>query len=217
MVLMAFQPIMIDLSEQKIVIVGGGRVSERRVRILLNSGGLIIIISPEITEGLHSLWKEGKIIWKQKRFEPEDLQDAFVVLAATNNSSVNQWVIELAPPHALVNNVSDFESGNIQFPAHCKRGRLSISISTNGSSPMLSKKIRKEFEKTFPETYGEYVDFLYDCRKLIQQISFNKEEQQKLLKKLLGEEFLQTENQKQILSWLEELSRGGGERDKHKW
>ena len=213
---MAFQPIMLDLSKQKIVIIGGGRVAERRVYTLLESGGIITMVSPSITEGIHLLWEEGKILWKQKEFEPNDLKGAFVILAATDNHKVNQWVVDSAPPFALVNNVSNVESGNIQIPAHFNRGRLSIGISTDGASPMLSAKIRGELEGKFPEDYGEYLDFLYECRKLILQLPFKKNKQRKLLKELLDEEFLQKDRQKQVRSKLEELSRGGDDFDELK-
>ncbi|ASN06792.1 NAD(P)-binding protein [Virgibacillus necropolis] len=196
---MTLTPLMIDLGGKKVVIVGGGRVAERRVQNLLESGALLTVISPEIEEKIHSLWEKGLLNWRQKYFEAEDLDNAFLIIVATNNSVVNQSVVQATPPNSLLSVASDANQGNVQFPAHFKQGKLSVSISTNGASPLLSAKIKKHLHTIYDENYGDYVDFLYESRQLIKHSALAKKEQKLLLKDLLREDFLNKDKQRKKL------------------
>ena len=141
----------------------------------------------------------------KKHFEPNDISDAFLVIIATNNPQVNELVLQYAQKNTLINDATNASNGNVHFPTIMKRGRLTISVATNGASPMLTKKIKQQLEATFPKNYGEYVDFLYECRELLKNSPLPKEEQQKLLKQLLDDDFHSKTNQQQFLSWLKNL------------
>ena len=200
-----FIPLMFDLNNKNIVIIGGGHVAERRIRLLLESGGKITVTSPKITQEIRNYWEQGKVNWLKKYFEPNDISNAFLVIIATNNPQVNELVLQYAQKNTLINDATNASNGNVHFPTIMKRGRLTISVATNGASPMLTKKIKQQLEATFPKNYGEYVDFLYECRELLKNSPLPKEEQQKLLKQLLDDDFHSKTNQQQFLSWLKNL------------
>ncbi|UOQ44363.1 NAD(P)-binding protein [Halobacillus salinarum] len=199
---MGILPLMVDLSNQRVVVVGGGQVAERRVLNLAEWGVTPEVISPALTSGLDALWKEQSITWKQKTFDPSDLQGAFFIVAATNQPAVNQQIIDSAPKDSLINDAEKAERGNVYIPASIKRGRLSISISTNGASPLLAGQLKKQMEQDFDEEYGNYIEFLYEARKLIKHSMLSKEKQQSLLKELLAEQFLLEEKQMKMIDWL---------------
>lgn len=180
-----FTPFMLDLNKKNVIIIGGGKVAERRIFILLETGANLTVISPEVTENIQMLSERGRLQWKKKAFEEDDILNAFLVVIATNNPKVNNLVHVIAPEHMLMNDATDAKRGNIHFPTTIKRGRLTISIATNGASPMLTKKIKQELESYFPEKFSEYVDFLYECRELLKKTPLSKEEQHAILKKLL--------------------------------
>ncbi|MGP4107590.1 NAD(P)-binding protein [Virgibacillus sp. L01] len=202
---MAITPLMVDLEGKKVVIVGGGKVACRRVDTLKESGASITIISPEIEAGIHSLWDAARVNWQQKEFEPDDLEGAFLVIVATNNPAVNQAVVKSSPPNSLLNVTSDASQGNIHFPSNIKRGELSVSISTNGASPLLSAKIKQQLETIFDDRYIDYVDFLYESRQLIKHTTLTKTERRSLLKELLSDDFLDGKKQQQTIDWLRSL------------
>ncbi|MEN1970429.1 NAD(P)-binding protein [Lentibacillus sp. N15] len=204
---MAVTPFMIDLANKRVVIVGGGRVAVRRIRYLLASGACMTVISPELSKEVRSLWKSGIFYWKQKIVEADDLTGAFLIIVATNDATVNQAVIEAAPKTALINVVTDAEQGDVQFPAHLQQGKLSISIATNGASPMLAGEIKRQLAAMYDQNYREYVDFLDACRKLIKRLLLTKPAQKQLLRELLDERFLNKQKQVFMMEWLKSLER----------
>jgi len=196
---------MINLNGQRVVIVGGGQVAEKRVQTLSGSGANITVISPKISGGIHAFWKRQLVIWKQKEVEVADLQEAFLIIIATNYPDVNTFVQNSSPHGVLVNMAVDAEKGNTSFPSIFRRGRLQISISTSGASPLLAAEIKRDLEATYDENYGEYIDFLYESRQLIKQMKWAKEEQKKLLRDLLSDVYLHKDKQKQMIRWLENV------------
>ncbi|RLL47744.1 NAD(P)-binding protein [Oceanobacillus piezotolerans] len=212
---MTFIPLMINLNEKKVVVIGGGSVAEKRIRHLKESGALITVISPEITEEIRKDWETGKIKWIGKKFETADIQDAFLILIATSNQMVNQSVLKAAPSHVLVNDATDAHSGNVTFPASFRRGRLSISISTDGASPHLSAEIKRRIQTLFDEDYEEYLEFLDKSRRLLKQTSLSNQMRKMLLKEMIDERFLNKDIQSTTLRWFTKMveeRRSNGER-----
>lgn len=192
-------PIMIELEGKKVVVVGGGRIAKRKLGSLLDSGAKLTVISPSVTLELNRWAEEGKIVWKQKCFEPKDAEEAFMMVIATDDSAINSAARRAAPPHCLVNASTEAESGNIHFPAHVKRGKLSIAVSTNGASPMLAKKIKQDLQAQFDESYEQYLDFLFEARQLLKQSRLSRSAKEEYLRGFLAESFLQEEAQQETL------------------
>ena len=140
---MNHMPLMIDLSQKLIVIVGGGKVATKRASTLIEYCDDVHIVSPIISTTLKELL-DNEITWSQKEFEPQDVEHADLVVIATNNNDVNTKVLESVPHYALCNHASKAQVGNVTIPSILKRGKLSISVSTNGASPKLNKKLFQE-------------------------------------------------------------------------
>ena len=196
---------MINLSDKKIVVVGGGNVAHRRLEALKESGAALHIISPEINEELFSLFRQGKISWDKRTFESDDIQDASLVVAATDDPKVNLAVRESAGEKAFINMTGEADLGNVIFPGTYRQGRLVFSVSTEGASPMLVSRILKNFKSEYDTRYERYVDFLYICRKHLKKTTFSKEEKNRWLSHLLSDKYLEAENQEEIIEWLKTL------------
>ena len=195
-------PLMVDLKGKNVVIVGGGRVAERRVDSLLDSEGRLTVISPALTGKLHALSREEKISWRKKEFEPNDVTDAFLIISAVDKAEVNQQVIQAAPADSLLNAATEAEAGNVHFPAHLQRGKLSIAVSTNQASPGLAKKIKQELSTTYDQRYEPYLDFLFQVRELIRQAGISRQEKEQYLHELLSDAYLDETRQQQTLRTL---------------
>lgn len=198
-------PIMIDLEGKNVVVVGGGRIAKRKLDGLLASGAVLTVISPEVTPEINRWSAENKLSWKPKNFEQRDAELAFMLIIATDDPTVNATVRKAAPPNCLVNASAEAETGNVHFPAHFKRGKLSIAVSTNGASPMLAKKIKQEFQSQFDESYEQYLEFLFEARQLIKQTRLSKNKKEEYLRGFLDPSLLQAKAQKEKLRELQLL------------
>jgi len=181
---------MLHLEGKKVVVIGGGKVAERKVCGLLDTGALITVISPEATDELQKLARTGQIFWAKHRFCAEDIKDAFIIFAATNDRLLNQQVKESAAPSQLVLMVDNPCESDFQLPSSFRRGRLSIAVSTGGASPTLARKIRTRLEQEFDPSYEEYLEFLYLKRKWIINEVADTALKRKLLTAIADDEFL---------------------------
>lgn len=160
-------PIHINLEYKTVVIVGGGHVATQKVASLLPAKAHIVIVSPTLHDTLQPLAESGQITWKQKEFEPRDLDDAILIIAATNETAVNEAVQEAAQHWQLINRTDQQSESDFITPAIVRRGPLVLTVSTSGASPALARKIKADLEDQFDEIYEDYVCFLQQARLMI--------------------------------------------------
>lgn len=202
---MAVIPLMINLHGKKVVIVGGGHVAKRRLISLLESEAKLTVISPKVLPEIADLCKKGKVIWKNKEVSLEDLSEAFLIIIATNDKVVNETVRKNAPANCLINASTDAQTGNVHFPSHLKRGKLSIAVSTHGASPMLASKVKNDLSNLYDAHYEQYVDFLFEARTIIKESALSKEEKESYLREFLDEAYHSPVLQQQTLQKLQSL------------
>src|SRR5215470_16983353 len=147
---MSLFPMFVKLEGRRVVVVGGGEIAAGKIGGLQQAGARVVIISPAINSQLSALVQENKIEWRQKQFAGEDLEGAFLVVAATSLPSVNESVYRAADARGLLcNAVDDIQNCHFYYGAVVQRGDLQIAISTNGKSPALAQRLRKELEAQF--------------------------------------------------------------------
>ncbi|WP_307197138.1 precorrin-2 dehydrogenase/sirohydrochlorin ferrochelatase family protein [Neobacillus niacini] len=185
---------MLKLEGKKAVIVGGGKVAERKVTGLLGTGSRITVISPHTTDELKRLAGSGRIEWLEKSFSKEDLDGAFLIFAATNDNEVNQYIKMAASDQQLVTIADDPEGSDFHVPSHIQRGRLSIAVSTGGASPTLARKIREQLENQFDEGFEEYLEFLFSARQRVLKEVKNATRKRKMLSAIASREFLNSQD-----------------------
>jgi precorrin-2 dehydrogenase/sirohydrochlorin ferrochelatase len=182
---------MVHIKDKPIVVVGGGKVATRKLESLLDAEANVTVISPEITGELKAWVDSQKLSWKQKRFEPEDVQEAFMIIAATDHTEVNLNVHKVAKPYQLINIADRPELSNFIVPSTLQRGKLLISVSTSGASPGLSRKIKQELSTMYDETYEEYLDFLNSSRQKVLEEVDQPEKRKYIFNALLDSRFLE--------------------------
>ncbi|HDR8061500.1 NAD(P)-binding protein [Bacillus thuringiensis] len=196
-------PLTVRVNEKRVVVIGGGKVAGFKIIPLLKQGADIVVISPELDANLVKLVEEKKIRWYQREYEKSDIKSAFLVVAASSDSILNEQVAEDAAENQLVNVITNPESGNVHFPAAIHRGLLNIAVSTGGASPKLAKKIRDEIANKYDETYESYLDFLYEVRLKLKDLQLEKRERNILLQEVLKSVYVQNEGKRE--SFLREL------------
>ncbi len=150
-------PIFLKLESVPCLVVGGGSVAARKVRGLLPSGARVTVVSPEASEELSALAREGRIEWRRRAFAPGDLEGFRLVIAATNRPEVNARVYEEALARGvLVNTVDDPQHSSFFVPSVVRRGLLTLAISTSGAVPYLARRLREHLEgRLYPELARE--------------------------------------------------------------
>ncbi|MDD1503101.1 NAD(P)-dependent oxidoreductase [Lysinibacillus sp. CNPSo 3705] len=160
-------PIHINIEYKTVVIVGGGHVATQKIASLLPAKANIVVVSPTLDESLLPLAELGQITWREKEFEARDLDDATLIIAATNDTSVNEAVQEAAQHWQLINRADAQAESDFITPATVRRGPLVLTVSTSGASPALARKIKADLEEQFDEVYDDYVCFLQQARLMI--------------------------------------------------
>lgn len=199
-------PLMFDISDKQVVVIGGGKVAERRVKTLAQYTKHILIISPTLTNVLEELFENSVIKWYKREFRAEDVQTASLIIVATNDSEANKRVLQAKPQHALINYAEDVAVGDIAFPSILQRGKLTLSVSTQGASPGLTAQILQEFRERYDLQYEVYVDFLYECRQRIKQSQLSVSERKQFLKDILSADYLNENKQIEVRTWLDSLT-----------
>ncbi len=156
----------LKLSGRRCLVVGGGDIGLEKVEGLLACGGDVALIAPDAHPELESLAEEGTIEWERRPYAgPDDLEGAFMVIAATDDSEVNIGIYYDAERRAMLANVVDVPPlCNFILPAIVRTGPLAIAISTAGASPALAKRMKREISDLFGEDYARLAVMLNDVR-----------------------------------------------------
>ncbi|MFC7686766.1 NAD(P)-binding protein [Ureibacillus sp. GCM10028918] len=189
-------PVMLNLENKRVLIVGGGEIATKKTNMLLGQNAQIVIISPALTNTLHTYSVNGEIQWLKREFEITDTRDAFLVIAATNDREVNATIRENCFDNQLVNVVDSPDDSNFYNVAYLERGKLKIAISTEGASPLLAKQIKSDLNEFFDESYEDYLNFLLVAREKIKLLVSDEERKYKLLQELLEEKFRNNEEER---------------------
>ena len=204
---MGLYPIFLELEGKAVLVVGGGRVAQRKVLTLMEYGAKISIISNKLTDKLKSLVDGAGILKLGGEFRESHLKGAFLVVAATNDKRLNHRIGELAKKKdILVNAVDQPPDCNFFVPSIIKRGDLQIAISTSGKSPALAKKIRVDLEEQFGEEYASFLVLMGYLRKEILSMGFSQDKNNRIFHEMVDSGILKAiaqdnrEKTKSILS-----------------
>jgi len=163
-----FFPMMVKLEGRKCVVVGAGAVAEEKIAGLLPHLPRITVVSPEATEKIQEQSRAGTLAWKQRRFVAKDVSGALLAIAATDSPAVNAAVFRACTARGvLCNSVDDPPNCDFFYPAVVRRGALQIAISTNGRSPALASRLRRELEEQFGPEWADWIEHIGDMRSQI--------------------------------------------------
>lgn len=158
-------PIYLKLEQRRCLVVGAGTIAAAKIASLLRAGGRVTVVAPEASPELREAAAERRFDWVARGFETADLDGAFLVIAATDQQSVNHRVAEEARArNILCNSVDDPPDCDFFYPSVVRRGDLQIAISTAGKSPALAQRLRAEIDALLEPETGEWLDALGETR-----------------------------------------------------
>lgn len=191
-------PIMVNLENKRVVIIGGGKVATQKTEKLLQQKAKIVVISPEITDKLNTYAVNGEIEWVKRPFKEGDTENAFLVIAATNEHHVNEQVKDGCLDNQLINVVDSPIDSNFFNMAYLDHGMLKIAISTEGASPLLAKQIKQDIMSFLDDSYDDYLLFLQKARQKIKTNVLDEKRKLFLLHELLQDRFRKNEVEREL-------------------
>jgi precorrin-2 dehydrogenase/sirohydrochlorin ferrochelatase len=183
-----YYPAFLNLKGKKVIVIGGGKVAERKTLALLKIGADVTIISPEITKRIDKEKLKGRIKHVSRQYKKGDSKKAFLIIAATDSYKINKKVSQDAP--CLVNVVDSPSLCNFIVPSVIRRGPLTIAISTSGISPALSKSIRRELDRLYTPEFAKYLKLLEKIRGRAMKEIPVKKKRTEFLKSLASEKMI---------------------------
>jgi precorrin-2 dehydrogenase/sirohydrochlorin ferrochelatase len=183
---MRYFPVFLDLKERLCVVVGGGRVAERKIKAILRTGARVKVISPRLTASLARLKKRKRISHLSRTYRRGDLRGGVLVIGATDDRSVNERIFREAA------------AGRIPVPSIVDKKDLLVAISTSGKSPALARRLRQKLGKEIGPEYERLLKLLGKVREKLLPLGLGQQGNQKIFRKLADEDLLPLIRDKKI-------------------
>jgi siroheme synthase-like protein len=179
-----YYPILLNVRGRKCLVVGGGEVALRKAQMLVEHDAKVVVVSPAFCLELNQLAKAGAVRAIQRAYKTEDLNDALLAVAATDDTEINEKVAAEARKKGILINVVDKpDMSAFIVPSYFRHGDIIVAVSTSGRSPALARKIRRELEANLKAEYAQLALIANDVRTELKQrgITVRGEDWQKVL------------------------------------
>lgn len=183
---MAYYPIMVDLTDRQVLVVGGGSVAGRKIKTLLEYGAVVNVASRALSPEIKDYIDSGKIRYLGEEFSLVFLKGMFLVIAATDDMKLNHRISQASEEKGmLINAVDQPADCNFIVPSIVKRGDLVIAASTSGKSPALAKKIRKQLTDYFGEEYEVFLRMMGRIRNEVLESGLDQKENSRIFHQIV--------------------------------
>lgn len=173
---MGYFPFFADIKNKRCVVVGGGNVALRKVEKLLPFEPEIVVVAPAVCSELKNI---SGIEITERNFLDSDIDNAFMVISATDNAELNAHIFSLCSEKKIpVNTVDDLEKCGFIFPALVHKNDITVGITTSGKSPIYARFLREQTEEMLSERSLEIMEIMGRFRPVIKQ-KFDTEEKRK--------------------------------------
>jgi precorrin-2 dehydrogenase / sirohydrochlorin ferrochelatase len=160
-----YYPIFLDIEDRDVVIIGGGPVCERKAETMMKYGARVTVVAPEFTEQITQWAKAGALKTRQKKYDATDLDGASIVIASTDDESVNTQIASDCRKRKIPVNVVDVTHlCEFIVPAIVEQGSIQLAVSTGGKSPALARTLKEDLQKFVGPEYAEINDLLGTLR-----------------------------------------------------
>lgn len=165
-------PLLVDVADRRVVIVGAGPVAAAKAAPLLDAGADVAVVAPDAVPAIGDAARQGRLVWHAREYAQGDLSGAFLAVAATADAAVNAQVAGDAAAQATFCVRTDRADapaatatrGTASLLATVRRGDLLMAVSTGGRAPAVARHVRRELESAYGPEYGDLVALLADVR-----------------------------------------------------
>ena len=157
----SYFPLFVDLLDQPVLVVGGGEVAARKIRLLLKAGAQPRVVALELNEELAGWVGDGRALHLAKQFQADQLRGCRLAIAATDDAQLNRAVACAAEAAGVMCNVvDDAKASRFITPSIVERAPITVAISSAGAAPVLARRLRERIESLLPAGYGRIAEFM---------------------------------------------------------
>jgi uroporphyrin-III C-methyltransferase/precorrin-2 dehydrogenase/sirohydrochlorin ferrochelatase len=150
-----YLPLFAALKDRPVLVIGGGDIAARKILLLRRAGANVRIVAQQLSAELTELADQQAIEWLATEFDEAQIDAVFLVIAATDDSELNQRVFAAANARQrLVNVVDNQPLCSFIFPSIVDRSPLLVAISSGGTAPVLARILREKIEALLPTNLG---------------------------------------------------------------
>jgi precorrin-2 dehydrogenase/sirohydrochlorin ferrochelatase len=154
-------PVDLVVTDRRCVVVGGGKVAERKVEGLVSAGADVVVVAPVISQRIREL----DVLVVERPYRAGDLDGAWLAIAATDDPEVNRAVhADGDRARVWINAADDPPACSFTLPAVVRRGPVMVTVSTAGHSPALATWIRGEIAAQLGPEVGLLAEWLSEAR-----------------------------------------------------
>lgn len=162
---MSYFPLFMELKDRDCLVVGGGRVAWRKVKVLMDFGARVSVVAPEVIPEIGEL---GPVQLLEREFLDDDVRGRILVVAATDDETLNQRISRLCQARSIpVNVVDQIQDCSFIFPAYVKRGEVVAAFSSGGQSPVMTQYLKAQIKPVMTEELGELAACLGSLRDVV--------------------------------------------------
>ncbi len=155
-------PVNLELTGQRVLMVGGGPVAARKVAGILAAGAVVTVVAPD---AVAELAEHPDVRWHQREYRRGEAASYRLVFTATSDPAVNAQVArDCRAANVFVNSADDPANCSFTLPSVVQRGNLRFAVSTNGRSPAFAAWLRRRLEAEYTDVHARVVDLLGDVR-----------------------------------------------------
>lgn len=185
---MAYFPMFVNLKNQPCLVVGGGLVAYRKVKVLLDFEARVVVVGENICDKIYEITKKSNQLELQKKcFEDADCDNMFMVIAATDDNLLNHHIAEICNSKGImVNAVDQKEDCSFIFSSYIKEKNLIAAFSSGGNSPVLAQYLKSQEKEILTPFLGELNEYMGKIRKRVIEEYDTEEKRKEIFKEIVN-------------------------------
>ena len=178
---MAYFPMFVNLKDQLCLVVGGGMVAYRKVKVLLDFEARVVVVGENICD------KSNQLELQKKCFEDADCDNMFMVIAATDDKELNHHIVGICNSKGImVNAVDQKEDCSFIFSSYIKEKNLIAAFSSGGNSPVLAQYLKSQEKEILTPFLGELNEYMGKIRKRVIEKYDTEEKRKEIFKEIVN-------------------------------
>lgn len=185
---MAYFPMFVNLKDQPCLVVGGGMVAYRKVKVLLDFEARVVVVGENICDKIYEIVKKSNQLELQKKcFEDADCDNMFMVIAATDDKELNHHIAGICNSKGImVNAVDQKEDCSFIFSSYIKEKNLIAAFSSGGNSLVLAQYLKSQEKEILTPFLGELNEYMGKIRKRVIEKYDAEEKRKEIFKEIVN-------------------------------